>query len=168
MFGLLLSIVINILSLGAKPGDENINNAPIINQAIHQCTEAGGGTVVIPSGEFTTGCIDGNNVRNALCEEGMRGPHTLLLASCDNCKVEDFEVKNSANYAFLGYLVNHASFTHLRILGGWDGIHIRGARNVKIERCEMHTGDNAIHLVGSYPRRRQQLWKNYNKQLDNS
>ena len=161
MFGLLLSIVINILSLGAQPGDENINNAPIINQAIHQCTEAGGGTVVIPSGEFTTGCIylqsgvklhleqgtvnynsatdpqwslalihgigishsgiegegciDGNNVRNALGEEGMRGPHTLLLASCDNCKVEDFEVKNSANYAFLGYLVNHTSFTHLRI-----------------------------------------------------
>lgn len=41
MFGLLLSIVINILSLGAQPGDENINNAPIINQAIHQCAEAG-------------------------------------------------------------------------------------------------------------------------------
>ena len=57
MFGLLLSIVINILSLGAQPGNENINNAPIINQAIHQCAAAGGGTVIIPSGEFTTGSI---------------------------------------------------------------------------------------------------------------
>lgn len=223
MFGLLLSIVINILSLGAQPGDESTNNAPIINQAIRQCAEAGGGSVVIPSGVFTTGsiylqsgvrlhlergavlkgsrrladyaplrthidlskyesgqgtvnynsatdpqwslalihgvgisqsgiegegCIDGNNVRNALGEEGMRGPHTLLLASCDNCKFEGFEVKNSANYAFLGYLVNHTSFTHLHIQGGWDGIHIRGAQDVKIERCEMHTGDDAI--AGGY------------------
>ena len=57
MFGLLLSIVINILSLGAQPGDESTNNAPIINQAIRQCAEAGGGSVVIPSGVFTTGSI---------------------------------------------------------------------------------------------------------------
>lgn len=223
MYGILLSIIINILSLGAQPSDENVNNGPIINDAIEQCAEAGGGTVVIPEGVFTTGsiylkskvkirlekgavlkgsrrladyaplrtsvnlskyesgqgtvnynsatdpqwslamihgvgishsgiegegCIDGNNVRNTLGEEGMRGPHTILLTACDHCKFEGFEVKNSANYAFLGYLVKHSLFTHLRIQGGWDGIHIRGAQDVKIERCEMHTGDDAI--AGGY------------------
>lgn len=226
MYGLILTVIVSILSLGAKSGDENVDNAPVINNAINQCANAGGGVVVVPEGEFTTGSIylksgvklrlergavlkgsqrlsdyaplkttedlsqyesgegsvnhnsatdpqwsmamifgvglnnsgiegegviDGNNVRNNLGEEGMRGPHTILLAACKNCKFDGFEVKNAANYAFLGYRIQHSDFTNLQIRGGWDGIHIRGAENVKIERCKIYTGDDAI--AGGY-------WKN--------
>lgn len=223
MTGLLLSIVVSILSMGAKPGDVSVNNAGAINRAIAECHDAGGGVVVVPEGEFTTGsiylktgvrlrlergavlkgsprladyaplsttddlskyesgqgsvnynsatdpqwslamifgvgvsrcgiegegCIDGNNVRNALGEEGMRGPHTILLASCANSVFKDVEVRNSANYAFLGYKLGDTVFKNIRIYGGWDGIHIRGAKNVSIDGCEMHTGDDAI--AGGY------------------
>lgn len=223
LYNLFLSIVISIASLGAQSGDVSVNNASIINRAIYDCHASGGGVVVVPKGEYTTGsiylksgvklrlergavlkasprladyqslvttddlskyesgqgtvnynsatdpqwslalifgvnvsdcgiegegCIDGSNVRNPLGEEGMRGPHTILLASCTNARFDGFEVRNSANYAFLGYKVAHSCFTNLSINGGWDGIHIRGAQNVSISRCEMHTGDDAI--AGGY------------------
>ena len=220
---LLLSIIVSIMSFGAVPGDESVNNAGAINRAIEECASKGGGTVEVPGGEFTTGtvflksgvtlrlgdgavlkgsprladysplrtdadlskyesgqgtvnynsatdpqwslamifavgvdnagivgrgCIDGADVRNPLGEERMRGPHTILLAGCRNVRFEGFSVKRSANYAFLGYKLSKATFSRLRIEGGWDGIHIRGGKNVRISQCEMHTGDDAI--AGGY------------------
>ena len=94
------------------------------------------------------GCIDGGDVRNPLGEEHMRGPHTVLLAGCRNMKMRNFQVKRSANYAFLAYLLDQSTFSNLSIEGGWDGIHIRGSHDVKIERCHIHTGDDAI--AGGY------------------
>lgn len=94
------------------------------------------------------GCIDGGDVRNPLGEEHMRGPHTVLLAGCRNMKMRNFQVKRSANYAFLAYLLDQATFSNLSIEGGWDGIHIRGSHDVKIERCRIYTGDDAI--AGGY------------------
>lgn len=94
------------------------------------------------------GCIDGADVRNSLGEEHMRGPHTILMADCKNMKFSGFSVKHSANYAFLGYQLEKTQFSNLLIEGGWDGIHIRGARQVEISHCTMHTGDDAI--AGGY------------------
>lgn len=94
------------------------------------------------------GCIDGGDVRNPLGEEHMRGPHTVLLAGCRNMKMRNFQVKRSANYAFLAYLLDQSTFSNLSIEGGWDGIHIRGSHDVKIERCRIYTGDDAI--AGGY------------------
>ena len=94
------------------------------------------------------GCIDGGDVRNPLGEEHMRGPHTVLLAGCRNMKMRNFQVKRSANYAFLAYLLDQSTFSNLSIEGGWDGIHIRGSHDVKIKRCRIYTGDDAI--AGGY------------------
>ena len=94
------------------------------------------------------GCIDGADVRNPLGEEHLRGPHTILMAGCKRMRFDGFKVKCSANYAFLGFQIEKSKFTNLNIEGGWDGIHIRGAKNVEITHCEMHTGDDAI--AGGY------------------
>ena len=219
----LLSIVVSIASFGAKPNDENVNNATSINKAIETCAQKGGGEVTVPEGTYTTGTIymmsnvrirlekgatlkgstrltdysplktslnlskyesgqgtvnynsatdpqwslamifgvnisnsgivgegtiDGNNVRNPLGEEHMRGPHTIILAGCKNMRFENFSVKNSANYAILGYKLEKSDFNNLRIYGGWDGIHLRGAKNIAISKCELHTGADAI--AGGY------------------
>lgn len=41
----------------AKPGDPTINNAPAINLAVEQCSNNGGGIVVIDGGNYTCGTI---------------------------------------------------------------------------------------------------------------
>lgn len=94
------------------------------------------------------GSLDGADVRNPKGEEGMRGPHTVLLADCRDMRFEGFSVKHSANYAFLGYQLSSSRFERLLIEGGWDGIHLRGATDVAITHCELHTGDDAI--AGGY------------------
>ena len=223
MMSILLSVVVSISSFGAISGDSLVNNANAINNAIAHCAAQGGGKVVVPSGEYTTGtiylqsgvvlslqngatlkgshniadyaplrttldlsryesgqgtvnynsatdpqwsralvfavgvsdagiegrgCIDGADVRNPFGEEHMRGPHTILMAGCRRMKFDGFSVKHSANYAFLGFQIERSQFTNLYIEGGWDGIHIRGAKRVEIAHCVMHTGDDAI--AGGY------------------
>ena len=50
------AVVYNIISFGAV-GDGKTINTSSINQAIQICHDAGGGTVVVPPGEFITGTI---------------------------------------------------------------------------------------------------------------
>lgn len=94
------------------------------------------------------GRIDGGNVRNPKGEEHMRGPHTILMVDCEDMALRDFTIERSANYAILGYEVEDTRFTGITVHGGWDGIHLRGAEDVTIERCQLHTGDDAI--AGGY------------------
>lgn len=94
------------------------------------------------------GIIDGNNVRNPKGEEHMRGPHTILMAGCRKMNFTDFTINHSANYAFLAYQIQNAHFDRLKINGGWDGIHIRGAKHIYINKCNINTGDDA--LAGGY------------------
>lgn len=223
MISFILSVVVSIASFGAVSNNESVNNAEAINRAIEHCAGQGGGRVVVPCGEYSTGSvylksgvtlfleqgavlkgvqdinayaslqtsldlsryesgqgtvnynsatdsqwskamvfavgvsdagiegkgsIDGADVRNPLGEEHMRGPHTVLMAGCKRMTFDGFSVKRSANYAFLGYQIEKSRFHNLYIEGGWDGIHIRGAKRVEISRCEMHTGDDAI--AGGY------------------
>lgn len=94
------------------------------------------------------GTIDGHHVFNPKGEEHQRGPHTILVANSDHLTFRDFTVQRAANYAFLAYEIDHTTFKNLHINEGWDGIHIRGGQHVKIDRCEIHTGDDAI--AGGY------------------
>ena len=94
------------------------------------------------------GELDGRHVFNANGEEQMRGPHTILLAECTNVRLEDVSIRCSANYAVLCYAIDSAVFRGMYIAEGWDGIHIRGGKNVTISHCKFETGDDAI--AGGY------------------
>lgn len=94
------------------------------------------------------GTIDGGDVRNPQGEEGMRGPHTILLSGCKNVSIRDINITRSANYAILGYELSDVRFDGLTIKGGWDGIHVRGGKHLRIEQCKLYTGDDAI--AGGY------------------
>ncbi len=46
----------SVRSYGAK-GDKQANDKSAIQQAVDDCHQAGGGTVVVPSGDYLTGTI---------------------------------------------------------------------------------------------------------------
>lgn len=98
------------------------------------------------------GTIDGRHVFNPLGEEGMRGPHTFIVAGCKNLIFKNVTVRRAANYAFLGLGIENAVFQGLDISEGWDGLHLRGAENVIISDSRLATGDDCI--AGGY-------WKNF-------
>ena len=95
------------------------------------------------------GVIDGNKVFDPTGEERMRGPHTLVLVNCRRVSVRDLTFLDSANYAVFFQVSDHVEFRGVKFVGGWDGIHWRGApdrwcHDVKILGCQFQTGDDAI------------------------
>jgi len=95
------------------------------------------------------GVIDGNKVFDSTGEERMRGPHTLVFVGCRRFSIRDISIVDSANYAVFFQASDDVDFRNLKITGGWDGIHFRGAperwcHNVNILGCQFYTGDDSI------------------------
>lgn len=116
--------------------DERWTKALILGSGLHDIAITGEGT------------IDGRHVFDPQGEESMRGPHTIILAECKNIRIEGIRITRASNYAFLCYAIENASFKGLHITEGWDGIHIRGGKDVEISNCKLETGDDAI--AGGY------------------
>jgi len=95
------------------------------------------------------GVIDGNKVFDPTGEEKMRGPHTLVFVNSRRVTVRDLTFLDAANYAVFFQVSDDVEFRNVKFIGGWDGIHWRGAPdrwcdNVKILGCQFYTGDDAI------------------------
>lgn len=95
------------------------------------------------------GVIDGNKVFDPTGEERMRGPHTLVLVNCRRVHVRDLTFLDAANYAVFFMVCDDVEFRGATFIGGWDGVHWRGAperwcRRVRILDCAFFTGDDAI------------------------
>lgn len=90
------------------------------------------------------GKIDGSHVEDPNGEEGKRGPHGIVFGECANFDISGITIDKASNYAFVGYESENATFSNLKITEGWDGIHIRGGKNITIHNCMMYTGDDAI------------------------
>jgi hypothetical protein len=95
------------------------------------------------------GIIDGNKVFDPTGEERMRGPHTLAFVNSRGVTVRDLTFLDSANYAVFFQVSDDVEFRNVKFVGGWDGIHWRGAperwcHNVRILGCQFFTGDDAI------------------------
>jgi polygalacturonase len=95
------------------------------------------------------GVIDGNKVFDPTGEEHMRGPHAIALSNCRRFSLRDVTILDAANYAVYIQASDDVEIRNLKVIGGWDGIHWRGApghwcHDVKIIGCQLCTGDDAI------------------------
>ncbi len=95
------------------------------------------------------GVIDGNKVFDPTGEEHMRGPHTLVFVNCRRFGVRDVSIVDSANYAIFFQVSDDVDIRNVKITGGWDGVHFRGAperwcHNINISGCRFYTGDDSI------------------------
>jgi hypothetical protein len=95
------------------------------------------------------GTIDGRKVFDPIGEEHMRGPHTIVFADCRRFTIQDVKIVDAANYAIFFQASDDVTIRNVRIIGGWDGVHFRGApghwcHNVNILNSEFYTGDDSI------------------------
>ena len=96
-----------------------------------------------------TGTINGHHVFDADGEEGMRGPHLILLRRCAGVTLRDLTLRDAANYAFFFFGCQGVRVENTTFEGGWDGIHFRDVNegwnsDVQINGCTFATGDDAI------------------------
>ncbi len=95
------------------------------------------------------GVIDGHKVFDPTGEEHMRGPHAIAFTNCRRFALRNFSIVDAANYAVYFQVSDDVEVRNLKITGGWDGVHFRGApgrpcRNVQIVACQFYTGDDSI------------------------
>ena len=95
------------------------------------------------------GTIDGNKVFDPTGEEHRRGPHTITFVNCRRFTLRDFSIQDSANYAIFFQASDEVDVRNVKITGGWDGVHFRGAadrwcHDVNIIGCQFYTGDDSI------------------------
>jgi hypothetical protein len=95
------------------------------------------------------GVIDGNRVFDPTGEEHMRGPHAIVFVNCHGFNFRDISILDASNYAIFFQASDDVEVRNVKITGGWDGIHFRGApghwcHNVRIIQCQFYTGDDSI------------------------
>jgi polygalacturonase len=96
-----------------------------------------------------SGIIDGNKVFDPTGEEKMRGPHGIAFVACRGFTIRDVSIVDAANYAIYFQVSDDVEVRNVRFVGGWDGVHFRGApnrwcKNVNIINCQFYTGDDSI------------------------
>src|SRR5262245_2445001 len=75
-------------------------------------------------GEGIIDCIKGSDLTG---EEHMRGPHMLVFVNCRHFTVRDLSLHDASNYAIFFEASDDVEVRNVKISGGWDGIHFRGA-----------------------------------------
>lgn len=90
------------------------------------------------------GVIDGGHVEDPRGEEGMRGFHTVSACNVRNVKIDNITFQRASNYALLFEKAQDCLFENVKILEGWDGVHIREGKDILVNKCEFYTGDDSI------------------------
>ncbi|MBR5742213.1 MAG: right-handed parallel beta-helix repeat-containing protein, partial [Clostridia bacterium] len=128
-------------TLEPVPRDER-HKAPLTrwNHAVIKAVDARDIAVVGEKGSL----IDGRDAYDPRGEEGYRGPHAIDLFYCQNVTFRGYTIKNSANWAHCIFFSDNVQAKDLTVLGGHDGFHVRGCRNVTVEDSVFHTGDDSI------------------------
>jgi polygalacturonase len=54
-------------------------------------------------------------------------PHTLVFVNCRRFTIRDVSFVDSANYAIFFQISDDVEVRNVKFIGGWDGVHFRGA-----------------------------------------
>jgi polygalacturonase len=96
------------------------------------------------TGIIGPGRIEGNSVVAA--PQNPRGAVVLEPISCNDIRWEDFTVTQGGNWATHPTYCSDVEIKNLKIIGNRDGIDVDSCKNVRIEHCDINTGDDSISL----------------------
>lgn len=88
--------------------------------------------------------LDGSNCYDAFGEEKYRGPHLINFFYCENLRFSGYTCVDSSNWAHAIFHCSNICASHLTVLAGHDGFHVRGCDNVTVEHCSFYTGDDCV------------------------
>jgi polygalacturonase len=96
------------------------------------------------TGIIGPGRIEGNP--GVAAPQNPRGSVVLEPISCNDVRWEGFSVTQGGNWATHPTYCSGVEITNVNIRGSRDGIDIDSCKNVRIEGCDLDTGDDAISL----------------------
>lgn len=96
------------------------------------------------TGIIGPGRIEGNPAMAA--PQNPRGSVVIEPNNCNNIRWEGFTVTQGGNWATHLTYCNDVTIKNLTITGNRDGIDVDSCRNVRIEDCNIDSGDDSISL----------------------
>jgi polygalacturonase len=96
------------------------------------------------TGIIGPGRIEGNPEMAA--PQNPRGSVVLEPISCNDVRWEGFSVTQGGNWATHPTYCTDVEITNVNIQGNRDGIDIDSCKNVRVEGCDVDTGDDAISI----------------------
>lgn len=90
------------------------------------------------------GRIEGN--RATAAPQNPRGAVVLEPISCNDVRWEGFTVTQGGNWATHPTYCANVLIKNVNIIGDRDGIDVDSCKNVRIEGCDINTGDDCISL----------------------
>ena len=96
------------------------------------------------TGIIGPGHIEGNPAVAA--PQNPRGAVVLEPISCNDVRWEDFSITQGGNWATHPTYCTDVTIKNVTIRGNRDGIDIDSCKNVRIESCDINTGDDSISL----------------------
>lgn len=94
--------------------------------------------------------IDGSDPYDELGEERYRGPHGIAYHHSENLRFEGYLIRNTGNWAHIGYMSKNITYCGITVQGGHDGIHNSSCDDYTIENCEFYTGDDCVAGFDNY------------------
>lgn len=91
------------------------------------------------------GLIEGTPTRD-VAPDGTRYPVVIEPVFCSDIRWDGFAVKQGGNWATHPTFCTDVVIRNVRIRGDRDGIDVDSCRNVRIEGCDIDTGDDSISL----------------------
>ena len=96
------------------------------------------------TGIIGPGRIEGNPAMAA--PQNPRGSVVLEPISCNDVRWEGFTVTQGGNWATHPTYCTDVVIKNVNITGNRDGIDVDSCKNVRIENCDINTGDDSISL----------------------
>lgn len=88
--------------------------------------------------------FDGQNVYDALGEEGYRGSHFVNFHECENITLKGYTLQNSSNWGHALFTSSHIYAEDITVLAGHDGLDVLSCDDVTVKNCDFKTGDDCI------------------------
>lgn len=88
--------------------------------------------------------INGQNCYDENGEEDYRGPHGINAQYSRNLYFSGYTAKDTGNWAHCNFNCESIIVDNVTVLGGHDGYHFRGCRNVEVRNCYARTGDDTV------------------------
>ncbi|MBO5270826.1 MAG: hypothetical protein J6B77_08570 [Clostridia bacterium] len=110
------------------------------NHALIRILDAHDVSVIGESGSY----IDGADCYDEIGEEHYRGPHGIAFHFSERLHFAGYTIRNTGNWAHLGYGSKNVDFSNITVLGGHDGVHISSCDAVSVTCCEFYTGDDCV------------------------
>jgi hypothetical protein len=91
-----------------------------------------------------TGTIDGMT----LAPNPDREIKNIMSTNSKNVVISNITVTRSGDWSIVGFYVEYFKVKNVTITDGYDGIHVRGGKNLEFDNCKIYSRDDAI--AGGY------------------